>query len=174
MYVSGFTNCTSKWLPIFILKVLCLITYNLILMIFIFHFGGKAPPPPNPYFQIWGEFPSYSPPPPPQTNIWCFMGTKSICEASFRGKFLIIFFRKFFVTFWNRISVHFNYISLYILQLTENLAKYNQVAKLENIISIHFFNMIIRSTIVVVYCWIPRFCWHLSDLTQLNNSWRVL
>jgi hypothetical protein len=26
--MSGFTNCSSKWLPIFILKVVCLITYQ--------------------------------------------------------------------------------------------------------------------------------------------------
>jgi hypothetical protein len=74
------------------------------------------------------------PPPPPQKNIWCFLCKKSICEASLRGKFVILNLKKhFFVSFWNRNSVHFNYISLYIFQLklTENLAKYSQVAKLK-------------------------------------------
>jgi hypothetical protein len=78
--MSGFTNSTSKWLPIFILKVICLTTYqiNIKIMIFIFHFGGKCSPPEFSYFQIWDSWGEFPPPPHPTQNT-------SVCLGSGQG-----------------------------------------------------------------------------------------
>jgi hypothetical protein len=71
--MSGFTNSASKWLPIFILKVICLTTYqiNIKIMIFIFHFGGKCSPQNLAIFRFGILGGNSPPPPPPHTKYIC-------------------------------------------------------------------------------------------------------